>query len=51
MELSKADEQIILTEILDIKKDILKMIYKAQSGHPGGSFHVGFSRLILIILL
>ena len=37
MELSKADKQTILTEILDIKKDILKMIYKAQSGHPGGS--------------
>lgn len=37
MELSKADEQSILTEILDIKKDILKMIYEAQSGHPGGS--------------
>ncbi|MFX1588833.1 MAG: transketolase [Promethearchaeota archaeon] len=37
MELSKADEQRILTEILDIKKDILKMIYEAQSGHPGGS--------------
>ena len=37
MELSKADEQTILTEILDIKKDILKMIFKAQSGHPGGS--------------
>jgi transketolase len=37
MELSKADEQTILTEILDIKKDILKMIYEAQSGHPGGS--------------
>jgi len=37
MELSKADEQTILTEILDIKIDILKMIYKAQSGHPGGS--------------
>ncbi len=37
MELSKTDEQKILIDILDIKKDILKMIYKAQSGHPGGS--------------
>lgn len=37
MELSKADEQTILTEILDVKKDILRMIYEAQSGHPGGS--------------
>ena len=37
MEISKADEQKILVDILDIKKDILKMIYKAQSGHPGGS--------------
>ncbi|MHA1916658.1 MAG: transketolase, partial [Promethearchaeota archaeon] len=24
-------------EILELKKDILKMIYQAQSGHPGGS--------------
>ncbi|MCK4779941.1 MAG: hypothetical protein KAT57_07135 [Candidatus Lokiarchaeota archaeon] len=37
MELSKTNEQRILIDILDIKKDILKMIYKAQSGHPGGS--------------
>ncbi len=37
MEISKAEEQKILIDILDIKKDILKMIYKAQSGHPGGS--------------
>lgn len=37
MELSEADEQKILIDILDIKKDILLMIYKAQSGHPGGS--------------
>jgi len=37
MQISKADEQKILVDILDIKKDILKMIYKAQSGHPGGS--------------
>ncbi len=37
MELSKLDERKILIEVLDIKKDILKMIYIAQSGHPGGS--------------
>ena len=37
MELSRTDEQTILNEILDVKKDILKMIYEAQSGHPGGS--------------
>ncbi len=37
MELSKEIEQKILVDIIDIKKDILKMIYKAQSGHPGGS--------------
>ncbi|MCK4381039.1 MAG: transketolase [Candidatus Lokiarchaeota archaeon] len=37
MELSKLEEQRILSDILDIKKDILRMIYKAQSGHPGGS--------------
>ncbi len=37
MELSKADEQKILIDILEIKKDILTMIHKAQSGHPGGS--------------
>ncbi|MFX0072306.1 MAG: transketolase [Candidatus Hermodarchaeota archaeon] len=37
MELSKTDEKKLLIDILKIKKDILKMIYKAQSGHPGGS--------------
>ncbi len=37
MELSKENEKKILVDILDIKKDILRMIYKAQSGHPGGS--------------
>lgn len=37
MELSKTEEQILLVEILDIKKDILKMIFNAQSGHLGGS--------------
>ncbi len=37
MDLSKQDEVIFFCDILDIKKDILKMIYLAQSGHPGGS--------------
>ncbi|MFW9988151.1 MAG: transketolase [Candidatus Odinarchaeota archaeon] len=37
MELSKADENKIFIDILEIKKDILTMIYKSQSGHPGGS--------------
>ncbi|MFW9867196.1 MAG: transketolase [Candidatus Thorarchaeota archaeon] len=37
MGLSKADEKQLLLDILDIKKDILKMVYQAQSGHPGGS--------------
>ncbi len=35
--LSKEEEKEILIEILEIKKDILKMIYLAKSGHPGGS--------------
>lgn len=37
MTLSALEEKEILIEILDIKKDILQMIYEAQSGHPGGS--------------
>ncbi|MFX1388591.1 MAG: transketolase [Promethearchaeota archaeon] len=37
MELSKTDHLNILLEILEIKKDILEMIYSAKSGHPGGS--------------
>ena len=37
MELSNTNERKLLIDILAIKKDILKMIYKAQSGHPGGS--------------
>jgi transketolase len=35
--LSESEETELLIDILNIKKDILKMIYKAQSGHPGGS--------------
>jgi len=37
MTLQKAEEKKILIELLELKKDILKMIYLAQSGHPGGS--------------
>lgn len=37
MSLSEAEEKELLKDILNLKKDILKMIYKAQSGHPGGS--------------
>ena len=37
MELSKQNKLKISIDILEIKKDILKMIYTAQSGHPGGS--------------
>ena len=37
MMLSKSEERELLLEILEIKKDILNMIYQAQSGHPGGS--------------
>jgi transketolase len=37
MELSKDQEQKILIAIIEIKKNILRMIYEAQSGHPGGS--------------
>jgi len=37
MELSKTVEKKLLIDILAIKKDIIKMIYQAQSGHPGGS--------------
>ena len=37
MDISKAEETKLLCNILGIKKDILEMIYHAQSGHPGGS--------------
>lgn len=37
VKISKKDEKQILGEIIDLKKDILKMLYQAQSGHPGGS--------------
>jgi len=35
--LSNNEVKQISMEILDLKKDILNMIYEAQSGHPGGS--------------
>ncbi|KKN66578.1 hypothetical protein LCGC14_0469930 [marine sediment metagenome] len=37
MENSDIEEKRIQIEILELKKNILKMIYQAQSGHPGGS--------------
>ena len=37
MSITKAEEKEILIDILDLKKDIIKMIFDAQSGHPGGS--------------
>lgn len=37
MSLTETEEKELLKDILCLKKDILKMIYKAQSGHPGGS--------------
>lgn len=37
MALPEVEVKKLLIEILEIKKDILRMIYKAQSGHPGGS--------------
>ncbi len=37
MEITKDEERQFLFEVLEIEKDILKMIYIAQSGHPGGS--------------
>jgi len=37
MALSEVEVKKMSIEILEIKKDILQMIYKAQSGYPGGS--------------
>ena len=37
MELSEIEEKQLHLDIVDIKKEILSMIFKAQSGHPGGS--------------
>lgn len=49
MTLSKSEVNQILIESLEIKKDILKMIYKAQSGHPGGS--LSCSTLLYLLYL
>lgn len=54
MRLSKKEEKRLALEILEIKRDILKMIYLAQSGHPGGSLscvsliHVLYSKIMRI---
>ncbi|MHA1335077.1 MAG: hypothetical protein ACTSPW_04915, partial [Promethearchaeota archaeon] len=37
IKISPKEEKEILLTINQLKKDILTMIYKAQSGHPGGS--------------
>ncbi|MBY9007031.1 MAG: transketolase [Candidatus Lokiarchaeota archaeon] len=37
MEISQTEEKELSVDILEIKKEILKMIWLAQSGHPGGS--------------
>ncbi|MBN1215992.1 MAG: transketolase [Candidatus Lokiarchaeota archaeon] len=37
MQISSIEEKVLLTDILKLKKQILKMIWIAQSGHPGGS--------------
>jgi transketolase len=37
MTLSEVEEKQFLLDILEVKKDVLKMIFQAQSGHPGGS--------------
>ncbi|MFX1396083.1 MAG: transketolase [Promethearchaeota archaeon] len=52
MKLSKNEEKRLMLEIVDIKKDILKMIYQSQSGHPGGSLscasiiHILYSKIM-----
>jgi transketolase len=47
MILSETEEKKLLINILGIKKDVLRMIFQAQSGHPGGSL----SCITLIYLL
>ena len=37
MDISTTEENRIQLEILELKQNILKMIYQVQSGHPGGS--------------
>jgi len=37
VKLLKKEEKQLILDILEIKEDILKMIFQSQSGHPGGS--------------
>jgi transketolase len=54
MTLSVTEEKNLALEILEIKKDILKMIYLAKSGHPGGSLscvnliHILYNKIMKI---
>ncbi len=47
VELSEIEERQLHFDILEIKRDILSMIFKAQSGHPGGS--LSSSNLIYLL--
>jgi transketolase len=47
VELSEIEEKQLHFDILEIKKDILSMIFNAQSGHPGGS--LSCSNLIYLL--
>jgi transketolase len=47
VELSEIEEKQLHFDILEIKKDILTMIFNAQSGHPGGS--LSCSNLIYLL--
>ena len=47
MELSETEVKQLSFEILEIKREILSMIFKAQSGHPGGS--LSCSSLIFLL--
>jgi len=54
MRSSSKEENKLALEILEIKKDILRMIFLAQSGHPGGSLscvsilHVLYNKVMRI---
>jgi transketolase len=54
MALSREEERKFQLEILDIKKDILQMIFLAKSGHPGGSLscagllHILYNKVLRI---
>jgi len=47
VELTETEEKQLSFEILEIKREILSMIFKAQSGHPGGS--LSCSSLIFLL--